>query len=41
MAETIQLLAKTDPIYVNELIKNGVTKQVVDKIMYLVIEDIE
>ena len=41
MAQTISLIANTNSMYVNELIKSGVTKQIDKDIVYLVIEEVE
>jgi hypothetical protein len=38
MDQTIKLIAASDPVYVQELIKNGQVKETEDKSPYLVIE---
>lgn len=39
MFQTIQLLNSIDSKHTEDLIKNGTTKQVSDKLIYLVIEE--
>lgn len=39
MSQTIQLIGSVDPDYVNDLISQGITKKVSDKLIYLIIEE--